>query len=155
MVRLGRNANVGLLEDSSLVREEVFAALSDAAPSSVTVLLDTCFSGGTRTKEVLVAGARGLRVAAKSIDLPPNFTVLSAAANDQISSSLLEAKHGPFSYFLMRGLEGDADADGDRKITTGELHAYVVSNVPREAVRLGRAQNPQLAGDPDRVVVQW
>ena len=147
------DANVGLLEDSSLVREEVFAALSDAAPSSVTVFLDTCFSGGTRTKEVLVAGARGLRVAAKSSDLPPNFTVLSAAANDQISSSLPEAKHGLFSYFLMRGLEGDADAD--RKITTGELYAYVVSNVPREAVRLGRAQNPQLAGDPDRVIVQW
>ena len=98
------DANVGLLEDSALVREEVFAALADAAPKSVTVFLDTCFSGGTRTADMLVADARGLRVSAKSDNLPGNFTVLSAAANDQISSSLPEAKHGLFSYFLIAGL---------------------------------------------------
>ena len=148
------DANIGLLEDSALVREEVFAALANAAPSSVTVFLDTCFSGGTRTQDMLVADARGLRVSAKANDLPDNFTVLSAAANDQISSSLPETKHGLFSYFLMRGLEGEADADGDRRITTGELYDYITNNVPREAIRLGRTQNPQLAGDPDRVIVR-
>ncbi len=146
------DANLGLLEDSALIREEVFAALTDAAPNSVIVFLDTCFSGGTRTEDMLVADARGLRVSARSSDLPDNFTVLSAAGNDQISSSLPEEKHGLFSYFLMRGLEGEADADGDRQITAGELHRYVLGKVPREAVRLGRAQNPQLAGDPDRVI---
>ena len=76
---------------------------------------------------MLVADARGLRVSAKSDDLPANFTVLSAAANDQISSSLPEAKHGLFSYLLMRGLEGDADADRDRMITAGRtlwLHRW-------------------------------
>ncbi len=148
------DANIGLLEDSALVREEVFAALVTAAPKSVTVFLDTCFSGGTRTEDMLVADARGLRVSAKSDDLPANFTVLSAAANDQISSSLPEAKHGLFSYLLMRGLEGDADADRDRMITAGELYGYIVGKVPRETVRLGRVQNPQLAGDPDQVIVR-
>ena len=129
--------------------------MTDAAPRSVTVFLDTCFSGGTRTEEVLVADARGIRIAAKANPLPDNFTVISATGNDQISCSLPEAKHGLFSYFLMRGLEGEADANGDRTITTGALFGYIASNVPREAIRLGRTQNPQLAGDPDRVVVQW
>ena len=36
-------------------------------------------------------------------------------------------------YFLMKGLEGDADANNDRKITNGELHSYVRSNVTRQA----------------------
>ena len=143
-----------MLEDSALRREEVFAAVSNTEPRSVTAFLDTCYSGGTRSGEVLVGDARGIRVAAKQTKFPENFTVFSAAANDQISSSLSAAKHGLFSYFLMRGLEGNADANGDRKITAGELQDYVEDNVPREAARLGRSQNPQMSGDPDRVIVQ-
>ena len=152
-IKLLVNDEAGLVSIKSTLKQWL-PAMAGAAPSSVTVFLDTCFSGGTRTEDMLVADARGLRVSAKADDLPANFTVLSAAANEQISSSLPETKHGLFSYFLMRGLEGEADANGDRKITAGELFGYIASNVPREAIRLGRVQNPQLAGDPDRVIVQ-
>ena len=148
------DANVGLLEDSALVRKEVFAALSRAEARSVTVFLDTCYSGGTRTEHSLVADARGIRVTAAPGELPDNFTVFSAATKEQLSASLPEARHGLFSYFLMRGLEGEADADGDRRLTVGELYRYLADAVPREAVRLGREQDPQLAGDPDRVLVR-
>ena len=55
--------------------------------------------------------------------------------------------------FLMKGLEGDADANNDKKITNGELHIYVRSNVTRQAVRLGREQTPQLQGDENKVLV--
>ncbi len=30
-----------------------------------------------------------------------------------------------FSYYLMRGMEGDADANKDGKITLGEMQAYL------------------------------
>ena len=66
-----------------------------------------------------------------------------------------EADHGLFSYFLMKGLEGDADTNNDKKITNGELHNYVRSNVARQAVRLGREQTPQLQGDENRVLVEF
>lgn len=66
----------------------------------------------------------------------------SAVANDQISSSLSEVKHGLFSSFLMRGLEEGADANGDRKFTASELHGYIVGNVPKEAAHLDRSLNP-------------
>ena len=155
MYLLPYDASVDLLEDSALLREEVFAAISSTEPRSVTAFLDTCYSGGTRSEEALVADARGIRIAPKSSDFPDNFTVLSAAANDQISSSLSAAKHGLFSYFLMRGLEGQADTNDDREITAGALHRYIVDNVPREAARMGRKQNPQMSGDPDRVVLRW
>ena len=55
----------------------------------------------------------------------------------------------------MRGLEGDADANEDRQITTGELHAFVAGNVARQVQRLGKDQTPQIAGDEDRVLVAW
>ena len=68
-------------------------------------------------------------------------------------ASLPEAQQGLFSYFLMKGMEGDADANGDNKITAGELHAFVAASVARQAPRLGTDQTPQIAGDPDRVLV--
>ena len=50
---------------------------------------------------------------------------MTAAAGDQTAKPLEEAKHGMFSYFLMKGMEGEADANNDNEITSGELHQYV------------------------------
>ena len=148
------DADVDLLDDTSLKLEDIIVSVSKARPRSATIFLDTCFSGGTRTNETLVSDARGIWVAAKSRNLPRNFTVISAAGNDQISTHLPEAKHGLFSYFLMKGLEGDADINSDGSITTGEIHHYLEENVPGQAIRLGRRQNPQIAGEYDRVLTE-
>ena len=45
----------------------------------------------------------------------------------------------------MKGLEGEADANNDKKITNGELHSYVRSNVTRQAVRLMQRTNSSAA----------
>ena len=74
---------------------------------------------------------------------------------DQISSGLESAKHGIFSYFLMKGIEGKADSNNDKKITNGELLAYMDEKVSQKAAELGRPQNPSLAGDPDRVLISY
>ena len=74
---------------------------------------------------------------------------------DQISSGLKEAKHGIFSYYLMKGLEGNADINKDKKITNGELLAYMDENVSQKASELGRQQNPSLAGDPKKVLMSY
>tara|TARA_B100001564_G_C20430899_1_gene574481 strand:+ start:266 stop:589 length:324 start_codon:yes stop_codon:yes gene_type:complete len=84
--------------------------------------------------------------------IPSNFTVFSAAAGDQTSKPLQEAKHGMFSYFLMKGMEGGADANNDNQITARELHAYVEQNVVQQP---SGSQTPELQGDKDRVLVQF
>ena len=106
-------------------------------------------------KETLLASARGIVVTPKPQSIPSGFTVLSAASGQQISSGLDEAKHGLFSYYLMKGMEGGADANKDKKITAGELHAYLGKNVQKQAIRLGREQTPELSGDRERVLVRW
>ena len=82
-----------------------------------------------------------------------DFTIFSASKNTQISSGLKKAKHGIFSYYLMKGLEGNADSNNDKKITNGELLVYMDQNVSQKAAELGRQQNPSLAGDPDKVLM--
>jgi hypothetical protein len=141
-----------LLEDSAIQRKQLFADIQATKPRSVTVFLDTCYSGGTRNEETLVASLRPVLITAKEQSVPANFTVLSAAQGNQTSQSLEEAKHGLFSYYMMLGMEGGADANNDKKITARELHSFVVDKVERQSQF---RQTPELQGNKDRVLVQF
>ena len=140
-----------LLEETTISREKLFTEVAAANPRSVTVFLDTCYSGQTRNEEMLIA-SRPLVLVPKQQAVPDNFTVMTAAAGDQTAKPLEEAKHGMFSYFLMKGMEGQADANQDNKITAGELHSYVQTNVIQQS---SGSQTPELQGDADRVLVQF
>ncbi len=153
---LPSNGAPSYLEETSLLRNELFEVIGKAKPKSATIFLDTCYSGLGRGEEVLLADARGgVMITPKQQQVPEDFTIFTAAGGKQISSGLDEAKHGLFSYYLMKGMEGDADANKDNKITAGELHAYLGRNVKQQAIRLGREQTPELSGDADRVLVAW
>ena len=120
------------------------------------MFLDTCYSGVSRDEQMLLASARPIRIVADEQEgIPDNFTIFSASKLDQISSGLKEVNHGIFSYFLMKGLEGNADSNQDKKITNGELLAYMDDNVSQKAAEQGREQNPSLAGDPDKVLMTY
>jgi len=119
------------------------------------MFFDTCYSGVSREEETLLASARPIRIVADEQGTPENFTIFTASQLDQISSGLKEAKHGIFSYYLMKGLEGNADTNQDNKITNGELIAYMDENVSQKAAEQGREQNPSLAGDPDKVLISY
>jgi len=147
-----------LLERTAILRSELIDGLKDLNAANVTLFMDTCYSGKARGgKGTLVADSRGLRIVKKDTlyNLPDNFTLFAAAANDETASSHPSLKHGLFSYWMMRGLGGDADSNGDRKITNGELHAFIDKNVQKNAVSIGRKQHPQLVGDKDKVISSW
>ena len=100
----------------------------------------------------MLVASRPIAIRAKESAIPEGFTVMTAAAGDQTAKPLEEAKHGMFSYFLMKGMEGDADANNDNKITAQELHNYIKENVTQQS---SGSQTPELQGDKDRVLVQF
>ena len=142
-----------LLDETSILRDDLIASAKGA--KTITMFLDTCYSGGTRTNEVLLADARPIAIVPDKSALPSNVTVLAAASGAQLSSTYEAAQQGLFRYWLMKGLEGDADANKDKKITTGELHEYVARQVGPMAQRRNRQQDPQLMGDSTRVLVSY
>jgi len=98
---------------------------------------------------------RPIQIVSEEQDTPDNFTIFSASNYDQVSGGIKEAQHGMFSYYLMKGLEGKADENGDRKITNGELIAYLKDNVSQEAFTQNRQQDPMLVGDPDKILIKF
>ena len=152
------DGNLENLRRTAIPRKEVISVLKDLKAKSVTLFMDTCYSGTPKGgKGTLVADARGLRIVKKDnfSSLPKNFTIFSAASNQQTASSHPNLENGLFSYWMMRGLGGEADSNNDRRITNGELHAFIDKNVQKSAVSMGRKQHPQLIGDKDRVVTSW
>ena len=144
-----------LLEDTAISRLEIFNQVAKLDPKSVTIFFDTCYSGQTRSEETLIAGLRPIRLIAEEKEVPDNFTIFSASNLTQTSGSIDEARHGIFSYYLMKGLEGNADSNLDNSITNGELITYLKENVGQEAFAKNRQQEPMLNGNPDYVLLKY
>ena len=147
------NVDKQYLDRTSVKQKEVVAALQKVQAKSVTMFIDACYSGQTRGGEVLIAGLKPIALKVDEKAYPPDFTVITASAADQFSSASQDLKHGIFSFYLMKGLEGDADLNKDGKITSGELQQYLSEVVGRQAMGLNRTQNTQLFGDAARVLV--
>jgi len=138
-----------ILEKTTLLRNDIIDIISNLNPKRVTMFFDTCYSGATRTEEVMIA-ARPIAIVPLEQDVPSNFNIFSASSGRETAKVLKEAEHGLFSYYMMKGLEGDADSNNDQTITNGELLAFIKKNVSRQA-----DQTPQLNGNPDQVLVRW
>ena len=134
---------------------DLYASLGNLNAKSVLVFLDACFTGENRERRMLLADARGIVVVPIDKSLPNNITVLSAASGGQFSGALKEKEHGLFTYYVLKGLGGDADDNQDKKLTIGELGKYVQVKVKEQAAIEGREQVPELQGDTEKVLVQW
>ena len=144
---------VEYIEDTAINRNEIFNDIAQYNPKRVIAFLDTCYSGAGRADGQMLLAMRGLVVVDEQKQrLPDNFTLFTAASAQESAWSLPEAQHGTFSYFLMKGMEGNADLNGDKKLTNGELRDYLLDNVGRYAQQ---QQTPQLVGDPNQVLIKF
>jgi hypothetical protein len=135
--------------------DKLYEQLGSFDAKSTTVFLDACFSGANRDNEMLLADARPVFMEVDA-SATRNVTVFSASSGSEISSAWPEKKHGLFSYFLMKGMRGDADANNDKQITVGELGAYIKENVSDMAGMLDREQTPGLQTlDEKKVLIRY
>ena len=148
------NPNYASISGYSL--EQLYSNLAQLKAKQITLFLDSCFSGASRNNEIILASARPVFISTALPSIAPNLAVFSASTGSQISSSYNDKLHGLFSYYLMKGLKGEADANGDKQITQKELIDYLNNEVNSQARRMGREQEPQLqSNDPQKVLVKW
>jgi uncharacterized caspase-like protein len=129
---------------------------------NVTVFMDACFSGVSRSTEHTEAqnliAAKGALIKPKVTEPwlnNPRFIVFSSSGFDQNSLGYDAAKAGLFTYYLAAGLQGKADANNDKKITAGELSDYIRENVSETSVKIRGLQTPVFSGNRDVVLVSY
>jgi hypothetical protein len=118
----------------------------------VYVFLDSCFSGvASRAAELLVKGSRPALVHVKKVR-PPSSAIISlnATSTGEISNAYPEKEHGLFTYYLLRALKGDADANNDSWTSIKEIYDYVRKNVNRQSRRMQAEQTPSIVPQSSR-----
>jgi hypothetical protein len=110
-------------------------------------MLDSCFSG-SGGRSVLASGTRPLVLLEDSSQPPEKAAVLAASGAREVAGGLDLRRHGLFTYFLLRGLAGEADETRSGHVTLGALGKYVEARVSETARRSNRDQHPRVVGDP-------
>jgi uncharacterized caspase-like protein len=121
----------------------------------VVVIADACHAGGVgeafdikrrSSRDITVNTiGNGMRALAHVGD---GVCVFSASDVRQYSQegTAWGGGHGVFTYFLINGLEGNADSNFDDRVTIGELIPYVSEQVRRATLN---AQSPTVSGKFD------
>ncbi|MBI5623840.1 MAG: caspase family protein [Elusimicrobia bacterium] len=136
------------VEETAYPLTKLYATLAKLPAREVNVVLDACFSGAGG-RSVIAKGSRPLVFEAKPEEVGDKTLLLAAASGAQVSTFHAEAGHGLLTYFFLKGLKGEADADKDKAVTAGELFDYVRPHVEREAQRNNVEQTPMLRGGGD------
>jgi hypothetical protein len=130
-----------------------FQDLGMLPAKQVIVMMDACFSGLDRETHQLLTEARSIGIRTKEASSPERVSLFSAAGSNQSSISWPEKSHGLFTYFLLKGLQGGADKNLDKKITVAELGNYVKERVNKQAGFLDREQTPQVKSQHQDFVI--
>jgi hypothetical protein len=157
-----QDADPNYTQTTGVSLQVLYDRLHKLEAKHVTVFIDSCFSGGGRPIDrkqpaMLLADARPIFVTVEGVLAHGNMTVITASTGAQISSGYREQKHGLFSFYLLMGLQGEADANGDSAVTVGELGDYLKAQIPGEALALyDREQTPTVqTNQPERVLVRF
>ena len=137
---------------TGLANADVEQAVRDAETKHVLFLADTCHSGG-----VGLSGRRGVgaletnRLLGALAQAKPGMAILTASRGAELSQE--DAKwgggHGVFTHFVLQGMAGGADENGDKLVTVSELYDFVYARV-KEAT--SGSQHPELKGKFDNAM---
>ena len=125
---------------------EVETILQRLAAERVIFITDSCYSGATAGRTFAAAAHRAITSDAFLARLAKakGRVVLTASRASEVSEERDALDHGVFTYYLLQGLGGKADLDGDGIITVDEIYTYVAQKVPEAT---GQNQHPVKKGE--------
>jgi uncharacterized caspase-like protein/Tol biopolymer transport system component len=140
------------LYTTALPMREIETIFQRLTPERIIFISDSCYSGATAGRTFATAARRAI--------VSENFLtrlskgkgriVLSASKASEVSEEREDLGHGVFTYYLLEGLKGKADADKDGIVTVDEVYAYVSKKVPEIT---GQNQHPVKKGEVEGQLV--
>jgi hypothetical protein len=143
---LPMNADPTDLYSSAIPMSEVARIFQRIRSERLVFIGDTCYSGASGGRTILAGGTRATVSDAflERLSQGKGRVILTASDANEVSVEKDELKHGVFTYYLLEGLRGKADVDGDGVITVDEVYGYVSTKVPQAT---GQDQHPVRKGE--------
>lgn len=134
------------LGDEALSLAELRLALERAPAGVVVAILDACNAGEwIRTKGGTL---RPSFLPLDDFSRARGRIILTSAAQGELAQESDDIGGSFFTHFLLSGLLGDADEDGNRRVSLHELYAYVYQQtVHRTVDTLAGTQHPSFSYD--------
>jgi hypothetical protein len=140
-------------DDIRIYHSEINKILADCPAKNKLVIADACHSGS-------YMAAKGLKDSHPTKEntehyfnelskAQPGIVYLLSSQADEESLEVSTLHNSVFTYFVLRGLKGEANANGDNIVTIKELFDYVHLNVTDYANKLGKVQTPVIKGTYD------
>lgn len=135
-------------QGSFLPRKWLYERIERCSAQKKLVIMDACrneidVKWATRS----VIGVRSLADPLGDMD-SRGFATLASCSQGQKSYEDEKLKHGVFTFYIMQGLTGAADADRDGRVTFEELYGYVSDSTRRHVLKTyQRPQVPMRGGE--------
>jgi len=132
-----------MLVEKAISASELKAMAKQVNAQKQVFILDACQSSGAL--EAMESRTRGVaeeKAIAQLARSTGSFWITSTGT-DQFATEFAKLGHGIFTYALMEGIRGEADANGDLRLTVRELSTYIENKVPELSDQLkGSPQYP-------------
>ena len=146
------DADLNDLYTTSISMDEIRKIFQRIRADRVIFIADTCYSGASGGRTMMASKTRA-NLSDKfyeRISKGKGRVIISSSSANEISKEDDNLQHGIFSYYMLEGLKGRADQDGDGIITVSELFSYISHKVPRAS---GQDQHPVKKGETEGELV--
>jgi hypothetical protein len=130
---------------SALPMREVSHIFYRIQSQRIIFIADACYSGASGGRTISLSGIRA-NISDAFLDriaTGKGTVIMTASGANEVSAEEEKLQHGVFTFYLLEGLTGAADADKDGLITVDEIYQYVSVQVPRAT---GQEQHPVKKG---------
>ena len=143
---LPHNADPDDLYSTGMPMKEISEIFSRIVAERIVFISDSCYSGasGGRTFSVAKHRANLSDIFLDRISKGKGRVILSASGANEPAKEDDQLQHGIFTYYLLEGLKGEADADKNGFVTIDEIYSYLSNVIPRVT---GQNQHPVKKGE--------
>lgn len=139
------DANPKDLYATALPMREISHIFKRIQAERLVFIADSCYSGASGGRTIDITGIRA-SISGSFLDriaAGKGRVIMTASGANEVSVENDDLGHGVFTFYLVEGLRGKADADGDGFITIEEAYRYVSDKVPQAT---GQEQHPVKKG---------
>ena len=147
------DGDIRLLEDTNYRLQNFLEDLENLQIKRSFVFLDTSFNGfaARNNNQILPYAKLALNKDRNPISSSDKVIAMISSSGGQGSNAYPEKGHGLFTYYLLRGLRGEAFKSRSGLKTLGELYTYVKNQVVKVSLERGMEQTPTLTPSLDKV----
>ena len=149
---LPHDAHLQDLYSTSISMNDIRTIFTRIHADRLIFIADTCYSGASGGRTMMAAKTRASLSDKfyERISKGKGRVIISSCSANEISKEDDNLQHGVFSYYMLEGLKGRADQDGDGVITVSELFSYLSKKVPEAS---GQDQHPVRKGETEGELV--